>query len=81
MSEAKPSSALLSEIQGADSSGLKDVTTVVNPAAKHDMAMVTSCSKLYFHTAQPKPKVGRALLSNRTPPTKAKQVIPNTSRN
>ena len=78
MSEAKPSSALLSEIQGADSSGLKDVTTVVNPAAKHDMAMVIYCSE---HTAQPKPKVGRALLSNRTPPTKTKQVIPNTSYN
>ena len=40
-STAKPSSALLSAIQSGDTKeGLKDVTTVENPAAKHDMAMV-----------------------------------------
>merc|ERR1711874_32562 len=39
MSECKPTSELLSAIQGADSKGLKDVTPVENPAAKHDMAM------------------------------------------
>jgi len=39
MSDSKPSSQLLTEIQAADSKALKDVTTVVNPAAKHDMAM------------------------------------------
>ena len=38
---AKPSSQLLSAIQSADTKVvLKDVTTVENPAAKHDMAMV-----------------------------------------
>ena len=41
MSESKPTSELLSAIQGADSKGLKDVTPVENPAAKHDMAMVS----------------------------------------
>ena len=41
MSECKPTSELLSAIQGADSKGLKDVTPVENPAAKHDMAMVS----------------------------------------
>ena len=40
MSECKPTSELLSAIQGADTKGLKDVTPVENPAAKHDMAMV-----------------------------------------
>ena len=40
MSECKPNSELLSAIQGADTKGLKDVTPVENPAAKHDMAMV-----------------------------------------
>merc|ERR1711862_11669 len=39
MSECKPNSELLSAIQGADTKGLKDVTPVENPAAKHDMAM------------------------------------------
>merc|ERR1711864_8856 len=39
MSECKPSSELLTAIQGADSKGLKDVTPVENPAAKHDMTM------------------------------------------
>merc|ERR1712198_613006 len=39
MSECKPNSELLSAIQGADATGLKDVTPVENPAAKHDMAM------------------------------------------
>merc|ERR1712236_112632 len=39
MSECKPTSELLSAIQGADTKGLKDVTPVENPAAKHDMAM------------------------------------------
>merc|ERR1712128_215195 len=39
MSEGKPTSELLSAIQGADTKGLKDVTPVENPAAKHDMAM------------------------------------------
>ena len=38
--ESKPSTQLLSEIEKADSKTLKDVTTVENPAAKHDMAMV-----------------------------------------
>ena len=41
MSECKPTSELLSAIQGADTKGLKDVTPVENPAAKHDMAMVS----------------------------------------
>ena len=41
MSDSKPSSQLLTEIQAADSKALKDVTTVANPAAKHDMAMVS----------------------------------------
>ena len=40
MADTKPSSQLLSEIQASDSKVLKDVTTVENPAAKHDMAMV-----------------------------------------
>ena len=40
MSECKPSSELLTAIQGADTKTLKDVTPVENPAAKHDMAMV-----------------------------------------
>ena len=40
MSECKPTSELLSAIQGADTKVLKDVTPVENPAAKHDMAMV-----------------------------------------
>merc|ERR1711899_641888 len=39
MSETKPSSELLSAIKTADSTKLKDVTPVENPAAKHDMAM------------------------------------------
>eukprot|EP00092_Neocalanus_flemingeri_P076102 GFUD01094351.1.p1 GENE.GFUD01094351.1~~GFUD01094351.1.p1 ORF type:complete len:103 (-),score=41.11 GFUD01094351.1:142-450(-) len=39
MSNCKPNSELLSAIQGADTKGLKDVTPVENPAAKHDMAM------------------------------------------
>merc|ERR1712119_108404 len=39
MSECKPTSELLSAIQGADTKALKDVTPVENPAAKHDMAM------------------------------------------
>merc|ERR1712168_953100 len=39
MSDPKPSSELLSAIQSADSKGLKDVTPVENPAAKHDMTM------------------------------------------
>merc|ERR1711982_197449 len=39
MADTKPSSQLLSEIQASDSKVLKDVTTVENPAAKHDMAM------------------------------------------
>merc|ERR1711982_307725 len=39
MSDSKPSTQLLSEIEKADSKTLKDVTTVENPAAKHDMAM------------------------------------------
>jgi len=39
MSDTKPSSELLSAIKTADSSKLKDVTPVENPAAKHDMAM------------------------------------------
>ena len=38
---AKPSSELLSAIQSAETTVvLKDVTTVENPAAKHDIAMV-----------------------------------------
>ena len=41
MADTKPSSQLLSEIQASDSKVLKDVTTVENPAAKHDMAMVS----------------------------------------
>ena len=41
MSDSKPSTQLLSEIEKADSKTLKDVTTVENPAAKHDMAMVS----------------------------------------
>ena len=41
MSETKPSSELLSAIKTADSTKLKDVTPVENPAAKHDMAMVS----------------------------------------
>ena len=41
MSECKPTSELLSAIQGADTKVLKDVTPVENPAAKHDMAMVS----------------------------------------
>ena len=40
MADTKPSSQLLSEIKASDSKTLKDVTTVENPAAKHDMAMV-----------------------------------------
>ena len=44
MSECKPNSELLSAIQGADTKGLKDVTPVENPAAKHDMAMVRKYS-------------------------------------
>merc|ERR1711936_454234 len=39
MSEAKPTSELLSAIQSADSKDLKGVTPVENPAAKHDMTM------------------------------------------
>merc|ERR1712241_538367 len=39
MSETKPSSELLSAIASADTKALKDVATVENPAAKHDMAM------------------------------------------
>merc|ERR1711892_1183596 len=39
MSECKPTSELLSAIQGADTKGLKEVTPVENTAAKHDMAM------------------------------------------
>merc|ERR1712228_905057 len=39
MADTKPSSQLLSEIQASDSKVLKDVTTVENPAAKHDVAM------------------------------------------
>merc|ERR1711953_1381703 len=39
MSETKPSSELLSAIVSADTKALKDVATVENPAAKHDMAM------------------------------------------
>ena len=41
MADTKPNSQLLSEIQASDSKVLKDVTTVENPAAKHDMAMVS----------------------------------------
>ena len=41
MSDSKPSTQLLSEIEKADSKTLKDVTTIENPAAKHDMAMVS----------------------------------------
>merc|ERR1711910_252353 len=39
MSEAKPTSELLSAIQTADTKDLKGVTPVENPAAKHDMTM------------------------------------------
>merc|ERR1712154_131133 len=39
MSETKPSSELLSAIASADTKALKDVATVENPAAKHDIAM------------------------------------------
>merc|ERR1712193_338131 len=39
MSETKPSSELLSAIESANTKALKDVATVENPAAKHDMAM------------------------------------------
>merc|ERR1711892_738360 len=39
MSDAKPTSELLSAIQSADAKGLKGVTPVENPAAKHDMTM------------------------------------------
>ena len=38
--DSKPSTDLLKEIEAKDSKSLKDVTTVENPAAKHDMAMV-----------------------------------------
>merc|ERR1712117_94406 len=37
--DSKPSTDLLKEIEAKDSKSLKDVTTVENPAAKHDMAM------------------------------------------
>ena len=40
MSDIKPSSELLTSIHAADAKGLKGVTTVENPAAKHDMTMV-----------------------------------------
>ena len=44
---AKPSSELLSAIQSAETTVvLKDVTTVENPAAKHDMAMVGLVKKI-----------------------------------
>ena len=36
----KANSELLAEVQSADHSKLKDVVTVENPAASHDMAMV-----------------------------------------
>merc|ERR1712013_587977 len=39
MSDTKPSSELLSSIESADAKSLKGVTTVENPAAKHDMTM------------------------------------------
>merc|ERR1711936_84284 len=39
MSEAKPTSELLSAIQTANSKDLKGVTPVENLAAKHDMTM------------------------------------------
>merc|ERR1711915_1118605 len=39
MSETKPSSELLTSIQSADAKGLKEVTTIENLAAKHDMTM------------------------------------------
>ena len=42
MCDNKPSSELLSAIKTADSIKLKDVTPVENPAAKHDMAMVST---------------------------------------
>ena len=45
--ESKPSTQLLSEIEKADSKTLKDVTTVENPAAKHDMAMVCE-NEIFF---------------------------------
>merc|ERR1711935_807843 len=39
MADTKQPSQLLTEIQSADAKGLKDVATVENPAAKHDMTM------------------------------------------
>merc|ERR1712013_623781 len=39
MSDTKSSSELLSSIESADAKSLKGVTTVENPAAKHDMTM------------------------------------------
>ena len=48
MSECKPNSELLSAIQGADTKGLKDVTPVENPAAKHDMAMVRIIGNIFI---------------------------------
>ena len=41
MSDCKPSSELQAAIQAADQTKLKDVVTIENPAAKHDMTMVT----------------------------------------
>merc|ERR1712203_971948 len=35
----KPNTELLAEVQSADHSKLKDVVTVENPCASHDMAM------------------------------------------
>ena len=45
MSEPRPTPELLSAIQGADAKGLKEVTPVENPAAKHDMAMVSKIAR------------------------------------
>ena len=48
MSETKPSSELLTSIQSADAKGLKEVTTIENPAAKHDMTMVGEIFERFF---------------------------------
>ena len=47
MSEPRPTPELLSAIQGADAKGLKEVIPVENPAAKHDMAMVSKIARIF----------------------------------
>ena len=48
--EPKPTSQLLDEIQKADATALKDVSTQEsNQSAKHDMTMVRKSFHYYFH--------------------------------